>query len=172
MSSTHTTQKGFTLIELLLYVSIVGVLLGGVTVFFGTVLDARVKTQSAIEVEQQGQLVMDEILQTIRNANSITAPAVASTGPSLTLVVPTGSLSPTIFDLSGTTLQIKEGAAAAVALTNDKVEVSNLTFRNLTRGSTPGVVQVSFTVTRVNTIGRNEYDYEKTFTSSAALRLP
>lgn len=170
--STKRPQYGFTLIELLLYVSIVGSLLIAVSMFFATTVEARIKTQSIMEVDQQGTLVMDYMLQTIRNADSITTPAAAASGSSLTLVVTTGSLSPTIFDLSGTTLQIKEGAAAAIPLTNDKVTVSNLTFTNLSRSGTPGVVRVSFTISRVNTAGRNAYDYQKTFSSTATLRQP
>lgn len=165
-----TNTSGFTLIELLLYVTIVGSLLIAVSMFFATMLDARIKSQSIVEVEQQGALALDYIASTIRGADSITTPAAAGTGASLTLVVPTGALSPTIFDLSGTTLQVKEGAAAAIALTNSKVQVTNLTFKNLTRSGTPGVVQVSITLSRVNTTNRNQYDYQKTFTTTAALR--
>jgi prepilin-type N-terminal cleavage/methylation domain-containing protein len=67
-------------------------------------------------------------------------------------------------------LQIKEGAGAVVPLTNDNVAVSGLTFKNLSRSGTPGVVQVSFTISRVNTNGRNEFEYQKTFTTTVALR--
>lgn len=163
---------GFTLIELLLYVSVIGGLLIALSMFFATTVEARIKTQSIMEVDQQGALVMDYMLQIIRNADSITSPAAAATGGSLTLVVPTGSLSPTVFDLTGSTLQIKEGVAAAIPLTNNKVAISGLSFANLTRSGTPGVVRVSFTITRINTAGRNAYDYQKTFTSTAALRRP
>ncbi len=173
MNTVHNT-RGFTLIELLLYVTIVGGMLTAVSVFFATTVDARVKSQSVAEVDQQGALVMDYITQTIRGADSVTTPAVAGTGATLTLVVPTGSLSPTIFNLDGggTILQVKEGTGAVIPLTNSKVSVSNLIFRNLSRSGTPGVIQVSFTLDRVNTTGRNEYSYQKTFTSTAALRYP
>lgn len=160
-------EQGYTLIELLLYVVIVGVLLTTVVYFFGVVVEARVKNQTILEVNEQGTAAMDYITQTIRNATSITAPTIGTTGPSLTLVVPTGSLSPTVFNLSGTTLQVKEGTAATVPLTNNKLLVSGLTFKNLSRPSTPGSVQVSFTLARVNPNNRNEYDYQKTFTTTA-----
>jgi hypothetical protein len=320
-------QKGYTLIELLLYVAIIGGLLISVTMFYGVTLNARVKSQSISEVEQQGALALDYITQTIRNATSITAPAAGATGSSLTLVVPTGVLSPTTFNTPGTvlgynvdggttdssnsnvinatkftatasgtidtlyayvgatiganpnnkgqmaiysgatpstllassasvdltassvnafpissvsvtngqtywlayntngtngtqnnlryhigaagqslftsvsfgtwpgswsgstsnfefsmyaliggggtsSLQITEGAASAIPLTNSKVEVTNLTFKNLSRSGTPGIVQVSVTLARINDSNRNEYDYEKTFVTSAALRWP
>jgi len=165
-----TNQKGYTLIELLLYVAIAGSLLLAVTLFMGLSTDARVKNQSIAEVNQQGVAAMNLITQTVRNADSITSPAAAATGTQLTVSVPTASLSPTVFSLSGTTMQIKEGTAAAIPITNNKVEISSLTVKNLTRASTPGTVQISFIVSRVNSTGRNEYSYQKTFTSTASIR--
>lgn len=73
---------------------------------------------------------------------------------------------------TGTAIQAQEGVAAAVELSSSKVQISNLTFTNLSRSSTPGIVQFSFIVSRVNNAGKNEYDYQKTFTASAALRWP
>lgn len=172
MNKITTHQKGFTLIELLLYVSIVGTLLLAVSMFFVMTVESRVKTQSIMEVDQQGALLMDHITQTIRNADTITSPTAGTTSASLTLTVPTGSLSPTIFNTSGNIAQIKEGTGATVSLTNSKVDVTGLIFRNLTRSGTPGIIQVSFTISRVNPSGRSEYTYQKTFTSSAALRQP
>lgn len=165
-------HRGFTLIELLLYISIVGGLLTTVSLFFATVMDARVKNQSIIEVNQQGVATMDYITSTIRNATGITAPSAGASAASLTLTVSTGSLSPTVFDLNGAALQAKEGAGNAIPLTNSKVQISNLSFTNVSRTNTPGIVRVSFTISRINPNGKNEYDYQKTFTSSAALRWP
>lgn len=164
-----STQRGYTLIELLLYIALLGILLPGVVGFMGLAVETRVKNQSIAEVNDQGMAAMDYITQTLRNASSITAPAAAASAGSLTITVPTGSLSPTIFDINGTTLQVKEGSAAAVALTSDTVQISNLTFTNLTRSGTAGAVQVSFTVSRTNPAGRNEFEYQKTFTTTAEL---
>lgn len=167
MTSTRPNQPGFTLIELLLYVSIIGSLLLAVSLFFALTTAARIKHQAITEVNQQGVAAMDHITQTIRNANLITTPLIGTSGSTLTLVVPTPALSPTTFSLAGTTLQVAEGLTPAVALTSSRVQVSNLTFKNLSRLATPGNVQVTFTVTHVNSLGRPAYDYQKTFTSSA-----
>jgi type II secretory pathway pseudopilin PulG len=331
MRRVNHRSTGYTLIELLLYVSILGSLLTAISLYFSTSTESRVKNQSIAEVNLQGALIMDRITQIIRNADSITTPAVNTCANSLTLVVPTGALSPTIFDTSvtggattlgydidggttdnvnrnfvnatsfvasvsgmvtslnarigptvsaspnnrgqmaiysgtsnpttllasssesaltasawntfcippvkitagqtywigfntnaaidaannlryhagttnqsrwiaqtygtwpasytGTTsnaefsmyasvqtgtgtgsLRIKEGAGATTAISNSKVQVSGLTIQNLTRSGTPGVVRVSFVVSRVNASNRNAYNYQKTFTSSASLR--
>jgi type II secretory pathway pseudopilin PulG len=165
----NQSQCGYTLLELLLYIAIVGALLTSVTFFFGVTLDARVKNQTIVEVNEQGTALIDSITQTIRNSTSITAPTIGTSGASLTLVVPTGALSPTVFSLSSGIVQIKEGAGALTPLNSNKVQVSSLTFKNLSRASTPGSVQISFVMTRLNPNNKNEYDYQKTFTSTAEL---
>lgn len=166
----QSKQAGYTLIELLLYVALIGVLLTAVVGFFTLMADARVKNQTINEVNDQGVFAMESITQSLRNATNITSPAVGTNGAQLTIVVPTAAASPTIFNLSGTTLQIKEGTSAAVALTNSKVQVTAFSVKNLSRASTPGIAQVSMTIARVNGSGRNEYDYSKTFTTSVAIR--
>lgn len=167
---TSQQQQGYTLIELLLYVAMIGILLGGVTTFFAMAVEARVKNQSISEVNDQGVYAMELLSQTVRNATDVTVPATGATGSNLTLTVPTGALSPTVFSLDGTTLQIKEGTAAAVPLTSSKIQVTSFSVKNLTRSGTAGIVQISLTLERVNPTGRNEYDYERTFTTSVSLR--
>ena len=169
MRRINMHQKGFTLIELILYVGIVGTLLLGMTAFFAMSAEARVKNQSISEVNQQGSAALERITQVLRGATSITTPAAATTGTALTVVVPTAAKSPTVVNLSGTVLQIKEGSAAALPLTNSKVHITDLTVKNLTRSGTSGILQISLTVGRVGS-SNNAYDYTRTFTTSVSLR--
>ncbi len=178
MKNLHTkndvkyASKGFTLIELLLYVSISAVLLLALSLFLSTLLEARVKTQVMAEVDGHGAQVMHLITQTVRNAEGVTSPTTGSAASTLTLDVIAGASDPTVFDLSGEVIRIAEGAGSAATLTNSRVTASGLSFSNLSRASTPGVVRIMFTLTAVNTTGRNEYDYTKTFYGSASLRQP
>jgi type II secretory pathway pseudopilin PulG len=165
-------RSGFTLIELILYVGIIGVLLLVISTFLSLLLQSRIKNQVIGEVEQQGLHAMRLITQTVRNADTINAPATGASGASLSLNTYTAAVNPTVFDLSGGVLRIKEGADAVVPLTNARVTASSLSVQNLTRTSTPGVLRIQFTLTAVNASGRNEYSYQKTFIGSASLRQP
>ncbi len=169
-SNQDKNTTGFTLIELLLYISIVGSLLVAIVGFLMLAVDARVKNQSVSEVNQQGTAAMEYIAQTIRNADTITSPAPATIGSSLTLTVPAAGLSSTVFDAPAGVLRVNEGATAAIPLTNSRVQVTNLAFTNLSRSGTNGIVRISLTVSRVNQSGKNEYDYQKTFVTSVVLR--
>lgn len=164
------TIKGFTLIELLLYIAISAAVILSVSFSLSLFMQSRAKNQTIAEIDQQGLAVMQIITQTVRNGTAITSPAVGASESSLTVTVPTGALNPTIFDLSSGVLRITEGAGSAVALTNSKVTASGLTFRNLSITATPGIVQITFTLTYTNPSGRNEYDYNKTFIDSVNIR--
>jgi type II secretory pathway pseudopilin PulG len=163
-------NDGYTLVELLLYIAIIGILLGALSAFFGTVVTSRAKNQTIAEVNQQGEFALQTIARTVRNADSITLPATAGTGSTLTLAVTPAASSPTIFTLTSGAVTMQEGVAAAIPLTGGKVTVTAFTVKNLSRASTPGVVQISITMNRVNAQGTNEYDYPRTFTTTAAVR--
>jgi Tfp pilus assembly protein PilW len=164
------TSSGITLVETVIYISLSSMLLLALSAFFVMSTTARVKNQSINEVNQQGVFAMEQMVQAVRNATAVTAPTAATNGSSLSLTMPAAAQSPTAFSLSGTTLQVKEGAAAALPLTNGLVQVSNLSITNLSRSGTNGIVRISFTLARTKNIDRNEYDYQKTFTTSVSLR--
>lgn len=165
-------QVGFTLIEMLLYLAIAGGMLLLASTLLIASIDARVKSQTVAEIEQEGLAIMQIITQTVRNAEAITSPTAANSAASSTIDVVTGAKDPTIFDLSSGALRIKEGAGAALALTTSRVTASSLTFTNVTPTSSPGVLKIQFTLTHVNNSGRNELDYSKTFYTTASLRQP
>lgn len=165
-------QKGFTLLELLLYIATSAAILLVISGFLSVLLRARIKNQTVADVEAQGQAAMQLMTQTIRNSATINSPAQGISAAFVSLNTYTTVNNPTIFDLSGGVLRIKEGAATTIPLTNSRVVVSGLSFQNLSRTSSPGTVRVQFTLTHVNLGGRNEYTYAKTFTGSASLRQP
>ena len=170
MQSTRQSVAGFTIIELLLYLVIASTVLGAMTIFTATLLENRVKNQTIAEVEQQGAFAMAVMTTVLRNADTISAPATGASAAATTVTVSTGAKSPTVFDLSGGALRIKEGAGAATALTNARVTASGVTFQNLSRAATPGTLRIQFTLTAGSSSGRNEYAFQKTFIATATLR--
>jgi Tfp pilus assembly protein PilW len=169
--TTPRSQKGFTLVELVLYVSICSILLLTISSFLTFLLGARVRSQTITEVNQQGFQVMSLVTQTIRNGRSVQIPSMGVSSSTLSITTGNALLSPTVFDLSSTTIRIKEGSKNAVPLTNSRVQVSALTFQNISSGSsTEKIIRVSFTIDSVNKGGRSEYVFTKSFSGSATLR--
>lgn len=169
---THDTTRvrGFTLVEMVLYVSVCAIILLSLSTFLSFLLSSRVKSQAITEVNQQGFQVMNLISGTIRNGRSIQTPAIGTSSSTLSLTTAYPLLNPTIFSLSSTTLTIKEGSGNPIALTNSRVQVSSLTFQNVSSASTTEkVIRITFTIDYINPQGRAEYSYTKTFTGSATL---
>lgn len=163
-------KQAFTLVETLLYISLVAILLTSLVGFVSILQRSREKNQTVTEVEQQGQAIMEIITQTIRNSDSINSPAAGTSAASISLNVYDAADDPTLFALSGSNITIKEGAAATINLNSDKVIVSGLTFRNLSRPGTSGVIRIEFTISHVNPDNVNEYDYSVNFYDSAAIK--
>ncbi|MGD8373440.1 MAG: type II secretion system protein [Candidatus Woesebacteria bacterium] len=170
MSTTQTPNinnrlAGFTLIELLLYVAIVGSLLLAVVAFVILSLDLRVKSQAISEVDQQGVAIIQQIQYAIKNANYVVSPSPGVSAESLSLA---GANSVT-FSFYSDAIVVSEDGGSDIALSNSKVKISDLQFTNLSRPGTKGIVKVSLTISRVNTSGGQEYNYQKTFTTSVTV---
>jgi len=162
--------RSFTLIEILLYLGLATFIMLAVVAFLALALTSQVKNHTASEVEQQGQMVTQNITQAIRNANLVNSPGQGSSAATISLNMLDGAKNPTIFDLAGGKIRVKEGSGSEVELTNNQVTASSLNFQNLSRDSTPGVVRITFTLSYVNPENRNEYDCAKTFRATASLR--
>ncbi len=160
---------GFTLIELLLYIAVAVVVLMVIISFVSLLLESRVHQQAIMEVETQGRSAMEFITGRIRNSVSVTTPA-AGSSVQLSLVMADPLKNPTVVQIAGGVLRVQEGAGIPVALTNNHIVVSNLSFQNASRPSTRGIIVVRFTLTYKDITGRREYNYQQAFMSSAALR--
>lgn len=170
-SPIHSHQvKGFSLVEVIIYMAIFIILAGGFETFIGTIRTEYLHAQTMLEVHDQGAQVIHVMAGTIRNARAITAPGTGSSGATLTVTTADSATNPTIFAVSGGVLTMKEGTGAAVPLTNDRVSVSSLSFANLSRSATPGVVRIRMTLGNGIESQHSEEVYSLDFYGSAAIR--
>jgi len=163
-------KSGFTLIELALYIALAAVVLLGSSSMISLVSDARTKDKVVSEVEQQGDAALQVITQSIRNATAVNSPTSGTSASSLSINTPTGANNPTIFDVATGTLFIKEGATAAVALTNNNITVASLNFQNLSQTGAKANLRVSFSVSYKSNSVRQVYQFSRNFYGSASLR--
>ncbi len=163
-------NKGFTLLEFLLYIGIVGIILTvsgaiGLNVLFG-----KAKLMSIEEVSQNARFAMEDMALKIRNSEAINSPATSTSASTLSLQMADSTKNPTVFDVSSGIVQITEGTGSAVDLTSSEVTVTTLQFSNISYSNTPGTVRVQMTIKRVNPENRQEYNFEKTFYTTATIR--
>ena len=159
-------HRGFSLIEIIVYVAIFSILVVVLASFLNSITSTRLHSQIVLEVNDQGSSAIKTIAQTLRNASSVNSPTMGSIASSLSVLTVSPATSPTVFSESGGVLYITEGSGSPVALTNNKVVVSNLTFSNFSRSSTPDIIKVSFTITSISV----NSPYTVNFDGSGALR--
>lgn len=159
-------QKGISLVETIIYVAIFSIFVIGLAQFSSNLSTTRLHTQGMLEVNDQGSQVIKLITQTLRNGSSVNSPTIGNSGSSLSINTETPATNPTIFSQNGDTLYITEGTGQPIALTNNKVIMSNLTFSNFSRVDTPNIIKISFTLASTST--RDPYTIN--FDGSGALR--
>ena len=163
-------QSGFTLLEVVLVMAVGSVVLLVVSQLMSLVLGSYAKQQRITEVEQQGSMVLHQILQTVRTSQEIQSPSTGAVASSLSLTMRDGGQNPTVYDVANQSVRITEGSASPVVLTSPRVQVSNLVFRNVSRPGTRGSIKVEFTIQPSSSGGQAEYTYSKTMYGAASLR--
>jgi Tfp pilus assembly protein PilW len=166
---SKSAAKGTSLIELIIYISILSIVLLSMTVFLVSNKKMEGRYKAMTEVEIQGAEIMRLVTQAIRNAQSVGSPAIGTNGPSLSLVVSAPAKNPTVFDLAGGKVRMKEGSASATDLNSGQVSISNLNFKNMSSANAPGSIRVSFDVSYANPGHRAELNYSKKYVDSASI---
>lgn len=148
-------KNGFTLIELILYVSIITIVMSGLIPFAWNVIEGSVKSSIEQDVSSQARYVSERIKYEIRNAADINS--VSATSISLKETVPAND--PTIIDLSGGKIRVKQGAGAAVNLNSNDTNVTALSFANYSSADLKTKhIQFTFTLDDSYTGSRQEYN--------------
>lgn len=163
-------NKGFTLLEFLLYISLVGIILLVAGAIGLNVLFGKAKLGAIEEVSQNARFTIEKIADRVRNAEAINSPAQGASASTLSLQMANAGQNPTVFDLSGGVARIKEGAGATTDLTSNEVTVTALQFSNISYTDTPGTVRIQMTIKLTNPENRQEYNFEKTFYTTANIR--
>lgn len=135
------TRGGFSFIELLLYITLfisASVLIVGI---LESVTRIQGRENAVVSVTSESNFVVQTVQRVVRDASVI-----EDASSSLRLRTKTDAKDPTRIYLSGTTVYMQEGNAAAVALTTDKVTASGLTFTKFSNPPSKDTVQIDLTI--------------------------
>lgn len=163
-------KRGATLIELLLYISLSGILLLAVCLFFYLSLNARIKSESMRAVKREGSHAVEVITSLVRASQYIGSPSVGSSEEAIKLkmVDEFHSFNVTIFVEDGVLyVDTDEGRTA---LTSSHTTVGKVSFTNLSPFDDKGSVQITFLLSAASDSTRNEYEYSQTFYATATQR--
>ena len=163
-------KKGFSLIETIVYIAIFSAFIGALVTFALNINTSRLKTQTMLEVKGQGADLMRILTNSVKNATAINYPGTGLSSGTLSVDMSDTLVNPTIFSGSGEAIYITEGANSAIALTNNEVKVTDLSFTNVSKINTPGVIQIRFTISNTALQTLPEQQYSINFYGTASLR--
>lgn len=141
------------MIELLIYVAIFAIVAG----FFTSILLISLRVQSTqtglVEISGQLNFVMQAVQRHVHDATAVSAPASGASGSTLTITKPSGIVTIALGSC-GTPITTNAVCVTEAGntdpITNDKIQVTNLTFRHYTTPSSlpcPGTPCVPSTET-------------------------
>ncbi len=167
----NNSEKGFTFVEMILYVAIVVIVVDSLIPFAWNMIETGVKSSVQQEVSSNARFVAERIKYEIRNAKDInTGSSTFGTNPgTLSLVDFSAGSDPTIINISGGKVMVKQGAAGAVALNSNDTTITNLVFTNNSSANTKNI-SFTFTLQSNYATTRQEYSGNIVIQSSAEVR--
>ena len=167
-------RKSFTLIEIIIYIALLGIFLSAATVSLWDIILGNVKSAVQQEVQENLRYSSYRILYEIRSALGVNPASdfgvnLADDSAYTLSLAASAPDNPVQFRVQNGLLQAKRGAQEWGNVTGSAVEVTNLTFTQI---SDAGGYSVSFvlTLSYVNPSGRSQWEKEATFQGSATLR--
>jgi hypothetical protein len=158
-------SAGFSLLEVIIYISIFGIFIVTILSFFSFVNTISMRNKIFIDLNREGEQIVDIISSEIKEANSIFAPIQTESGESLTLLFPDGER---IFYIDNGIL-FESAGLNEVDLSSVDFEISDLIFSNFSNDNTAGNVHFSFTISNIKNIA-SEKVYEINFAGGASLK--
>jgi len=127
-SSGH--DSGFSLIETIIYIALLAISLTALVYVFTSSLRTYAILSTQATLHQNRQVIERIFLRTLQQSTTVTTPASGSSS-TLTLAMPTASQNPTIFTVADQILTIKQGTAAATAISTDSLRITSFTITRL-----------------------------------------
>lgn len=163
-------MKGFSLIELLIVVTLLGIIMVGVSQLLATLLSGTSKATAAQQVKENGQFALGTMERTVRRARRVTT----CSGSTLTVDVPdaTGTVSTYTFQQSGSQLtqRINTGSVVPLVSTPDvTVDAFLCTFTQGT-ASNPSIVKLELTLSKSATGAADLRVLSQRFETTVSLR--
>ena len=166
--STVRNESGFTLIETIIYVAIVGIAMSSFIAFGLSISFSRSKTYAVQEVQANARMLMDVMVQKLRQAQAVTSPDAGLDNDIMVLNMP-GAEPDLSFSLVDGIVFLTEGVGESLPLVSDRTEVTNLRFTNLSASGGLASLRLEFDI-RYRNAGSLDYAFADTYSTLVTSR--
>ncbi|MBI4458326.1 hypothetical protein HY633_05165 [Candidatus Uhrbacteria bacterium] len=171
-SQSKAETRGATLLELILYVALVAFILLAATSFAFELSLTRVKNLALEETSRNARFAVSRIATEVREASDINigSSSFGSHPSVLSLATASAPTNPTVFSVSGSTLNITQGAGSAVALTSPKVEVIEFIVTDLSTAGKTKAYRIHLRLRYANPSSLQSFNADYTFETTAHIQ--
>lgn len=133
--------SGFTLVEMTLYIALTSILMVSLMQSMLTLLEHDETATSREVVQQQLRVVMEQIVQDIRGADSVndSVSDFLNSNGALGLNYTDTDVNPTVYKLNNYKVQVRRGIGVWRDISSNDVRVTKLHFQKMTSGSSPTI---------------------------------
>lgn len=171
MKNILNYKKGISLVETLIAVTIMSLLILSVVSLLANLSKSEKHNKVLAEVEYQASAIIYEIAQSVRNASAITSPGIGATSSELILALPSlPNQDPTSFSTSAHLVLANKGGGGINPVSSTMVEVTNLTFQNISAPGTKGAIRIFLSLQATNPNNKPELTYATTRITTVTLR--
>lgn len=146
-NNPYQHRSGATLVELLLYVTLMAMMSSTVLPLLFSSTESRQRQDAIALVEQSGAQIMQQITQSVRDAERVIYPAFGGTGTILVLQTDSEASNPTIFARSSGAIIMVTGTATTTISTT-LVGATSFLVDNVSPAADKNAVAVSFNLRR------------------------
>lgn len=140
----RSSLRGFTLVELLIYMGILSLLIGVLSVLFGSILDVQMDSQSTSSVDQDARYIQARMIYDMQRGTNIVAPAAIGTpAPSMQIAV---GLTNYTYSVDANNNLILTDGAGPKQLNSADTSITNVSFVRIGDGDADDTVRVTYTV--------------------------
>lgn len=171
MIKKNLFNSGFTLLEIIVSLTIFSLILLAIVSFLISMNNSILKAKAGREVSENAQKAMREITYEIRSARGVYTPTTTESQLSLetSSYLPAGEDTTYIdFFLCGSAICMKKESQDPFALTSSSVNVTDLSFTQVSTGTSPSIL-ISMTLNYAGS-GIGPDTSSITLTSTASLR--
>ncbi len=149
------TQKGYSLIELTLYLALLSLILVVLVYFFQQSIILKSKIEEKMEISDNGQFALQKIVWYLKNAETVNSPLSGESSSILSLNVSGENNNPVQIFTEDKILKVKIGNQPAIDLTNNRVEVDQLSFINNGISNSQPIIKINLELKGSNNFWTN-----------------
>ena len=135
--------KGFTLIEILISSAILAIFIGIAFSFISSIVGSTDTLVEKNEMIANQELVKKKLQWLMGQATNVTLPLPNTTGTSIRLTGASSAIFPALFSLTGDSISLSLASGPNVALTNNRMKISQFLIEHFSNSQSTSTVRVS-----------------------------